>query len=112
MFPIDIKKTSENQLTIVWDDGHESSFTMKMLRKECPCATCKNARSSQSQGSLKVLSPGEIILDNIQIKEAEIVGRYAVQFIWSDGHHEGIYAFDMLRELCECEACKYEGKIV
>ncbi len=105
MLPIDIKKISENQLTIVWDDGHVSSFTMTMLRKECPCATCKNARNSQSQGSLKVLSAGEIIPDNIQIKEAEIVGRYAVQFTWSDGHHEGIYSFDMLRELCECEAC-------
>jgi DUF971 family protein len=54
---------------------------------------------------LKVLSANEIIPDNLQVKEAEIVGRYAVQFTWSDGHHEGIYAFDMLRELCECDTC-------
>ena len=112
MLPTDIKKTSENQLTIVWDDDHESSFTMIKLRKECPCATCKNARSSQSQDSLKVLSPAEIIPDNVQIKEAEIVGRYAVQFTWSDGHHEGIYSFDLLREMCECEACINTKQIV
>ncbi len=105
MFPIDIKKTAESQLSIGWDDGHESFFTMIVLRKACPCATCKNSRSGKSQGSLKVLSPAEIIPDNLQVKEAEILGRYAVQFTWSDGHHEGIYAFDMLRELCECEIC-------
>ncbi len=105
MLPIDIKKASENQLTIVWDDGHESFFSTTRLRKECPCATCKNTRSSQSHDPLKVLTSNEIIPENIQVKEAEIIGRYAVQFTWSDGHHEGIYSFDLLRELCECEAC-------
>ncbi len=105
MLPIDIKKATENQLTIVWDDGHDSFFSMKKLRKQCPCASCKNTRGSQNQDPLKVLTSNEIIPENIQVKDAEIIGRYAVQFTWSDGHHEGIYAFDLLRELCECEAC-------
>lgn len=105
MLPVDIKKTSENKLTILWDDGHESFFSMTRLRKQCPCATCKNVRGSQSQDSLRVLSSNEIIPNGIQVKKAEIIGRYAVQFTWSDGHHEGIYSFDLLRELCECETC-------
>lgn len=105
MLPIDIKKATENQLTIIWDDGHESFFSMINLRKQCPCATCKHTRDNQSNDPLKVLTSNEIIPDNMQVKEAEIIGRYAVQFTWSDGHHEGIYSFDFLRELCECEAC-------
>jgi len=29
------------------------------------------------------------------------VGRYALQFIWSDGHSTGLYPFDMMRRLAE-----------
>jgi DUF971 family protein len=27
------------------------------------------------------------------------VGRYALQFVWSDGHSTGIYTFEYLRQL-------------
>jgi ATP-binding protein involved in chromosome partitioning len=27
------------------------------------------------------------------------VGQYALQFVWSDGHTTGIYAFEYLREM-------------
>jgi len=29
------------------------------------------------------------------------VGRYALQFVWSDGHSTGIYTFEYLRALGE-----------
>jgi DUF971 family protein len=29
----------------------------------------------------------------------EYVGRYALQFYWSDGHSTGIYSFELLRRL-------------
>ena len=32
-----------------------------------------------------------------------IVGRYALNFRWSDGHETGIYSFRYLRELCESQ---------
>jgi DUF971 family protein len=28
------------------------------------------------------------------------VGNYAIGFDWSDGHHDGIYAFEYLRDMC------------
>jgi DUF971 family protein len=31
------------------------------------------------------------------------VGRYALQFMWSDGHSTGIYTFEYLRELGAAE---------
>ena len=35
----------------------------------------------------------------------ELVGRYAIQFTWSDGHSTGIYSFETLREICPCPQC-------
>ena len=33
------------------------------------------------------------------------VGKYAIQILWSDGHSEGIYPFEMLLSLCPCKVC-------
>ena len=43
------------------------------------------------------------ISESIEIKDLSIVGRYALNFRWSDGHQTGIYSFRLLRELCEQE---------
>ena len=45
----------------------------------------------------------ESISDNIEIRDISIVGRYALNFRWSDGHETGIYSFRYLRELCETQ---------
>ena len=34
-----------------------------------------------------------------------LVGRYAVQPTWADGHATGFYAFTLLREQCPCPVC-------
>ena len=34
------------------------------------------------------------------------IGRYALNFRWSDGHDSGIYTYARLRSLCECPQCK------
>jgi len=99
MHPVDIFKKSENSLAIKWDDGTESIFAMDFLRKKCPCATCKAAKENSSANPLRILADTEIIQDNVKIREAEIVGRYAIKFSWSDGHNEGIYSFDYLKQL-------------
>lgn len=43
----------------------------------------------------------ETISDELQIADIAVVGRYALNFRWSDGHETGIYSFRYLRELCE-----------
>lgn len=106
MNPVDVRKGGQNKLNIVWDDGHESVYAMDMLRKRCPCASCRTARETKHRNQLRVLSPSEVLPENIEIKEAEIVGRYALQFRWSDDHREGIYSFDFLRQLCQCDQCR------
>lgn len=37
------------------------------------------------------------------VEKVEIVGNYALQFYWSDGHHTGIYTWDYLYRLCPPE---------
>ena len=46
----------------------------------------------------------------IQVAEVKPLGRYAVNFVWSDGHDSGIYSFDYLRGLCPCPACCGRGE--
>jgi DUF971 family protein len=38
-----------------------------------------------------------------QVDRLEIVGNYALQFYWNDGHHTGIYTWDYLYRLCPAE---------
>ena len=109
MSPKNIKKLNAQTLQIEWDDGHVSVYNLKELRKNCPCANCNEARRKQDAGDdnpFKILTPAEALPDKLTILEAHVVGRYAIRFIWSDGHAEGIYPFELLRSLCECELCK------
>ena len=50
-----------------------------------------------------------VTLDNvgedIEALDHMTVGRYALQFLWSDGHDTGIYPYEMLRKICLCDAC-------
>jgi DUF971 family protein len=39
--------------------------------------------------------------DELTMVDLSLVGRYALNFRWSDGHETGIYSFRYLRELCE-----------
>jgi DUF971 family protein len=107
MIPLDIKKIDARTLQIEWDDGHVSRYPLEFLRRECPCASCSEARRAPAKPAnpLRVLQAHEIVDHNVDIRQAEVVGRYAIQFHWTDGHAEGIYTFDFLRSLCQCEVC-------
>ena len=108
--PADIAvSTARREMRIVWQDKHESVYPFDLLRNECPCALCNDQRSKASASagpSLMVLSGPVLKTGEVQVKEASPVGRYAINFVWSDGHDSGIYAFDYLRALCPCPACQ------
>lgn len=98
-------------LTIAWKDGHFSSYTCALLRDSCPCAACNHQRAQQSISELRVL-PAGASEDSYRVEEVRRVGRYALQFLWKDGHNTGIYAFEFLRRLCPCGSClgRTEGR--
>ena len=40
--------------------------------------------------------------DQTRLVDVRLVGQYALQPIWGDGHATGYYAFRLLRERCPC----------
>ena len=101
--PVEIHRVENRELHILWADGHRTVFTNTYLRENCPCAACVSEFTGQ-----RILKPASVPSD-IRALEISLVGRYAVQFRWSDGHSTGIYPFDRLRALCPCESCQGGG---
>lgn len=101
MYPLRVQQVSPSELRIEWDDGHVSRYTLSWLRKNCPCASCK-MESATGGGSvtLPILKPGQY-----ELRSIDPIGSYALQFSWGDGHRTGIYTYEHLRQLCECELC-------
>ena len=84
------------ELAIRWNDGTESYFDLQFLRRACPCAACG--------GEPDVL--GNVSRPNVKYSEGSfrlagfnLVGGYALQPRWDDGHETGIYSFQYLRRL-------------
>jgi DUF971 family protein len=103
LIPTKIKLAAgDNTLAVHWSDGHESLYGYRYLRSKCPCATCEENTEVHDEpaGVLPILGQKPL-----HPERAELVGRYAVQLFWSDGHSSGIYAFSYLRSLCPCPEC-------
>jgi DUF971 family protein len=92
--PREIKHEDDFNLSILWADEHRCRYTSADLRRACPCAQCVNEWTGQ-----RMLKP-ETISEETAIKDISVVGRYALNFRWSDGHETGIYSFRYLREMC------------
>lgn len=86
---------NDGTITIKWSDGEIYNMDAKFLRVNCACAECVEEWTNR-----KLLDPATVAAD-IQAEDYLMVGKYAAQFLWSDGHFTGIYPFDMLRTLCE-----------
>jgi DUF971 family protein len=96
-----VAEEASGDLLINWNDGHTTRHPIVWLRWQCPCALCKGEMGVPGRLShVKELSPLETRLDDVQP-----IGRYAIMFFWGDGHHDGIYTYDMLRETCHCPEC-------
>ena len=91
-FPEDVKLMGK-LVEIVWDDKHVSRFPSRDLRLNCPCAVCVEEWTGK-----KLLDSSSVPLDIVPT-EVTAVGRYALQFYWSDKHRSGIYPFALLRDL-------------
>ena len=93
--PREIMQEGDGSMRVTWADGRACVYEAPALRRACPCAQCVNEWTGE-----RVLRP-ESVADDLKIADVELVGRYALNFRWSDGHDAGIYSFRYLRELCE-----------
>jgi len=87
-----------NELAIQWNDDIESYLDLQFLRRACPCAAC----GGEPDVLGNIMRPNVSYADNsFELTGFEIVGGYAIQPRWADGHSTGIYSFQYLRRLAE-----------
>ncbi|MHC5111165.1 MAG: DUF971 domain-containing protein [Planctomycetota bacterium] len=97
--PQNLKLQLEQQnLQIHWQDGRLDDFPLPLLRRKCPCATCRTERDAAIANPLKILAADPT---TITATNAKMVGNYAIQLFWSDGHQSGIFDFKFLRQLSD-----------
>jgi DUF971 family protein len=95
--PVNLKvKIAEQQLVIDWKDGVHTEYALAELRRVCPCATCRSERARRDESPLTVLKTDPT---GLRVTAARLVGNYAIEFEWSDGHATGIFDFRLLRSL-------------
>ena len=91
--PVQIVEESDREVSIKWSDDAETRYNAAQLRRACPCASCVNEWTGQ-----KILDDKKIP-DDLTFGSISIVGRYALNFHFSDGHDTGIYSFAFLHKL-------------
>lgn len=96
--PIRFEQPEPQEIQITWKDRKKTSFRAQQLRRECPCASCVDELTGR-----KILDPASVG-DDTAIVDADIVGRYAFRFTFSDGHSTGLYTFERLYEMGETTA--------
>jgi|SRR5579862_272163 len=107
--PEHIAISKSKGIKIDWKDGHHSEYGLGYLRDECPCATCTGAHGTVPQRTNHAAGPAgpfQMYKPVLKMLNIESVGAYAIRIDWSDGHGSGIYSFDHLRQICQCELCR------
>ena len=96
-------------LALSWADSHESMLGLRMLREACPCAHCRGEPDLLGRRIMPAQQDqhGE---SSYQVTALSPVGLYGIQFTWGDGHYTGIYTFEYLRRLCDCDICRAESE--
>ncbi|MFV0338162.1 MAG: gamma-butyrobetaine hydroxylase-like domain-containing protein [Chthoniobacterales bacterium] len=89
-----------NELAIAWEDGSESFFELERLRRYCPCASC----GGEPDVLGRVIRPhNEYTPASFDLIAFEVVGGYALQPTWGDGHRSGIYSWNYLKRLSQID---------
>ncbi len=104
--PANITIDRPHQLLIIdWSDGAHCEYPLPGLRFICPCASCRGGHENMGLP----IDPADLHKSppppaSSEVVDAQIVGHYALQITWADGHNAGIYPWTMLRPLCPGDA--------
>ena len=95
LHPLNISQIGD-ELAIAWSDGSESFIVLERLRRHCPCAMCGGEPDVMGRIERPSVSykPQSFVLRGWQI-----VGGYALQPAWGDGHATGLYSFPLLQRI-------------
>ncbi len=96
---IQVSKSAET-LNIEWEDDFKSVYPLSGLRAACPCAECRGGHKNMStSGSPEMLEIPLEVGKSSELERVDLVGNYAIQLVWKDGHSYGIYSWEFLRDL-------------
>tara|TARA_B100000700_G_scaffold320061_1_gene416595 strand:- start:1009 stop:1353 length:345 start_codon:yes stop_codon:yes gene_type:complete len=90
--PIQVDMTAIG-VKISWDNGQNCTYPYRYLRLQCACAACIEEMTGRP-----ILNVAQVPEDIIAA-DYLMVGKYAIQFLWTDGHDSGIYPYEMLLNL-------------
>jgi len=100
--PTEIKLHQKSRLLeIAFDDGSRFTLPCEYLRVFSPSAEVRGHGPGQ-----EVLQVGK---RDVEIKEIEPVGNYAVKLVFSDGHDTGLYSWEYLHELGEKQESSWKS---
>lgn len=85
-----------NELALVWPDGKETYLPLEYLRRACPCATCGGEPDVLGRIAKPTVS---FEANSFVLCKLEVVGGYALQPVWADGHATGLYSWEFLSRL-------------
>lgn len=108
MKPKQIKIIDKDKLSLTWNDDTINSISLNYLRDECPCATCKGETILFK--TFRPPKPTMLSPEMYKIKSIDVVGDYAIQIGWKDGHNTGIYSWEYLKTLEAGENNKTQQK--
>ena len=107
--PLEIRRIEGRGVVVRWSDNTTCELPSELLRRNCPCATCRESRGDlahsapltppapKKKSALAIVENS--LEDEVKLTEVWVVGNYAVGMRWGDGHSTGIYTYDYLREL-------------
>lgn len=103
--PTKIELADENHLQIVWNDGQTRRYSFREIIENCPCASCREKRTGDSQdreaaGHLLPIIPIEEA-QPLKLVSVQPVGAYAYNIFFNSGCRKGIYTLEHLRTLGE-----------
>lgn len=87
-----------NELALSFADRFEAYLPLPMLRRACPCAMCQGEPDAMGRLVRPKVEYGPRAFELVKF---DLVGGYAIQLYWADGHSSGIHSFDYLRKLAE-----------
>jgi DUF971 family protein len=93
----------EGYLEIEWNiDEMTCQYPLAQLREACPCVECRGGHAFMGDR----YAPDDLMTipltpaRDYTIKDLQMVGNYALQPLWGDGHATGIYTWEYLFKLC------------
>jgi len=97
VWPTEIKLSQDKRtLTIAFDNGETFALPAELLRVMSPSAEVQGHSAEQ-----RVTVPGK---RKVAIRDLRMIGNYAVQIVFDDGHDTGFYRWVYLHELGAREA--------